>query len=133
MTRPETNLAGTPREREVRALLAELSASGLSLAEFCTKRGIPRGTLSCWRTVIRRRDAVRAARVGVAPAASTGTKAASASPVPFVRVRVRPPRPPAPAVGTPLEVVLPGGLAVRVPVGFDAATLTDLLRVLEAA
>lgn len=126
MMREETNLEGTPREREVRTLLAELSTSGLTLAKFCEQRGIPRGTLSCWRTVIRRRDAARAG--GTAQATVTGATAAPR----FVRVRVRSPRPVATAVASPLEVIVPGGATIRVPVGFDAATLTALLGVLEA-
>jgi hypothetical protein len=35
-------------------------------------------------------------------------------------------------VATPLEVVLPSTLRVRVPIGFDDATLGRLLDVLEA-
>ena len=131
MTRPEKPRSKvTPREREVRALLAEMSASGSSLAKFCRERGIPRGTLSCWRTVIRRRDAARRTLAAAAPAA-VPLAVAPRSPA-FVRVQVRPRPPATPAATRPLEVVLPGGTAVRVPVGFDPTTLTDLLRVLEA-
>jgi hypothetical protein len=99
------------------------------LAKFCKERGIPRGTLSCWQTVIRRRDAARAGTTALTTAAAP---VAGVTPAPrFVRVRVRPRRPAAVTGGGALEVVTRGGLTVRVPVGFDAATLTALLGVLE--
>ena len=130
MTRRESNTEGTPREREVRSLFAEMKASGQTLTKFCEQRGIPRGTLSCWGTVIRRRDAARAGSKNLAIASVPDTTAPAAPR--FVRVRVRSRRPTTTRGGSPLEVVTPGGLTVRVPVGFDAATLTALLGVLEA-
>lgn len=42
----------SPAER--RKLLAELDASGLTLAAFSARTGIPTGTLSCWRHLERK-------------------------------------------------------------------------------
>ena len=96
------------KEQQWRRRIAEWRASGLSVRAFCARRGLATPSFYAWRRALEQRDAERPA---------------------FVPVRVVPDGLPA-CAGT-LEVVLPGGRIVRVTPGFDAATLRQLLAVLE--
>jgi hypothetical protein len=95
-------------EDEAREALKAFEASGLTLAAFGRRAGIAATRLRWWRKRL-------------------GPSAAVAAMVPVTIKSV--PASPAPAVPPPLEVVL-GELAIRVPVGFDGATLVRLLDVL---
>ena len=99
---------GEEKERRWRRWIGEWQASGLSVRAFCQRRGLTVASFYAWRRVLQRRAAERAAFVPVqvvADAVSTRTSA--------------------------LEVVLTDGRTVRVTPGFDAATLRQLLAVLE--
>ena len=96
------------KERQWRRWIGEWQASGLSVRAFCQRRGLTVASFYAWRRALQRRAAEKAT---------------------FVPVQVLPD-----AVQTQtsaLEVVLADGRAVRVAPGFDAATLRQLLAVLE--
>ena len=96
------------KERQWRHWIGEWRASGLSPRAFCERRGLTVASFYAWRRVLQRRDAEKAA---------------------FVPVQVL--ADPVPTQTSTLEVVLTDGRTVRVAPGFDAATLRQLLAVLE--
>jgi hypothetical protein len=96
------------KERQWRQWITEWRASGLSVRAFCGRRGLATPSFYHWRRVLERRAAEKVAFV----------------PVQVVAEAV-------PALATALEVVLTDGRMVRVAPGFDAATLRQLLAVLE--
>jgi hypothetical protein len=96
------------KERQWRRWIGEWQASGLSVRTFCQRRGLTVSSFYAWRRVLQRRDAERATFVPVQVVADAVPTQTSA-----------------------LEVVLTDGRMVRVPRGFDAATLRQLLAVLE--
>ena len=95
-------------------------AAGESLAQVAEELGMSASTLQRWfargRTV--RNETADGPRAPVRRVAAAG----SLSPMAFVRLE-----PTRSTVGEPLEVLLPGGIAVRVPVGFDGGTLSRVL------
>jgi transposase len=103
---------GKPRdsrkEQQWRRWLHQWQKSGLSVREFCVRHGLAQPNFYAWRREIKHRDG----------AAAT-----------FVPVQVVPEAEPVPAGR--FEVVLAGGRTLRVAPGFDAATLRELLAVLE--
>lgn len=119
---------GRPRdsakEQFWRNTIRRWQRSGLSLRDFCAEQQLSESSFQAWRRTIARREQ------------------ASSPPVPephdllpaFVPVRLTsPPIPPAfltPSTSS-LELVLGQGRIVRVPAGFDVATLRNLLAVLE--
>ena len=96
------------KERLWRRWIGEWQTSGLSARAFCERRGLTAASFYAWRRVLQRRDAEKAAFVPVQLVAGAGPIQVSA-----------------------LEVVLADGRTVRVAPGFDAATLRQLLAVLE--
>ncbi len=96
------------KEQQWRRRIAEWRASGLSVRAFCARRRLATPSFYAWRRAIEQRDAERPA---------------------FVPVRVVPDGLLAGAGS--LEVVIAGGCIVRVRPGFDAATLRQVLAVLE--
>lgn len=111
----------TPHRDSWRTVLEEWRRSGLRQVEFCRRRGISPGTLSCWKHKLAR-EAQGAAR----PA--------------FVPVRIAPPgaprleRPPeAPTDGAgELEIVVGRGRLIRVRGRVDVEWLGQVLGALEA-
>jgi transposase len=103
---------GKPRdlakEQQWREWLHRWQKSGLSVRVFCARQGLAEPSFYAWRRVIGQRDAAA---------------------VSFVSVHVVPDVQPEPAGR--FEVVLAGGRTLRVTPGFDAATLRQLLAVLE--
>ena len=95
------------KAQQWRRWIARWQSSGLSVAAFCARHGLAAPSFYAWRRTLQRR---------------------AAPPAAFVPVRLVPDEAPVPA--RPLEVVLPDGRLVRVPAGFDAATLRQLLAVL---
>lgn len=88
------------------ALVKEWKRSGLTAKAFATRHGIKPTTLAWWKW-----------KLGSEPTPR------SLTPLTFVEMT-------APLRGEPLEVVLPSGVRIRVPVDFDAVALGRLLRVL---
>ena len=112
MARPHLRDPG--KERHWRQLLARWQRSGLTVRDFCAQIGCSEPSFYSWRRELQRRDRV-------APAAA---------PPAFVPVRVVPDALPVPAAPA-LEVLLPGGVVLRLPAGSDLAWLGQLLRHLE--
>ena len=96
------------KERQWRRWINHWRASGLSVRDFCHRRGLATASFYHWRRVLERRAAEQAAVVPVKVLVDA-----------------------VPAQASALEVVLPNGRAVRVAPGFDAATLRQLLTVLQ--
>ena len=96
------------KERRWRRWIGEWQASRLSARAFGQRRGLTAASFYAWRRVLQRRDAEKAAFVPVQVVADA-----------------------VPTQSGALEVVLTDGRAVRVAPGFDAATLRQLLDVLE--
>jgi hypothetical protein len=96
-------------------------ASGLGAKELAAAEDISPYSLSWWRW--------RLHREGEAPAARTATRKPKAKPasMSFVPVVVRD------APATPMDVILPGDVRVRVDAGFDEASLLRLVRALASS
>lgn len=107
---------GKPRdarkEQQWRRWILQWQSSGLSIRAFCAQHDLSQPSFYAWRRAIKQRDA------------AAGT---------FVPVRVVPDGVPQVDRSSPLclEVVLSCGRWLRVPAGFDPATLRQLLAILE--
>jgi transposase-like protein len=101
-------------------MLRQWQGSGLSIRAFCRKHNLAEPSFYAWRRTLAERDP--AARPVQQPTPSRRREQGRVSPL-FVPLRVT-------ASASVLEVVL-GGRVVRVPAGFDPATLRQLLAVLE--
>ena len=99
----------TARGRAMRRLLARWERSGLTLAEFARRGGLPPGTLAWWRHVLRGRERP-AGDARFLEVAVGGSAAPTPRPVPAT-----------------FEVVFSDGTVVRVPAAFDAEALARLL------
>lgn len=112
----EEQVRAAPRRRsqaEAGRLAAEFEASGLSRREFCRSRGLNISTLDAYRKRLRQSQ----------PEAGGAGR--------WVAVEVASGRPEAGAPTSGLAVVLGQGRRIEVSRGFDAATLEQLLSVLE--
>jgi|ERR1043166_1405835 transposase-like protein len=108
------------KERYWRQQLRRWKRSRLTIRAFCTEHGLAEASFYFWRQAIAQRDHESNARhvpVHDGPAADLPA---------FVPVRVVPP-----VEAASFEVVLGPGRVVRVPPGFDTATLRQLLAVLK--
>jgi hypothetical protein len=103
---------GRPRDerkaQQWRLWINEWQRSGLSVQAFCARRGLAAPSFYAWRRTLQQRAAAPTAFVPVQVVADAVSPQASA-----------------------LEVVLSEGRTVRIAPGFDAATLRQLLAVLE--
>ena len=114
------------KERFWRTVVQQWRRSGLPVRDFCADRQLSEPNFYAWRrTLAERRQEARHRRGG------DRDRPSASQPV-FVPVRVAP-VPAALAQAASLEVVLGHSRVVRVPAGFDAATLRQLLAVLEEA
>ena len=105
------------KERFWREAIGRWRRSGQTIRGFCRKQGLSEVSFHAWRRTIAQRDEQ-------VPCATP----LNCEPV-FVPVRLTPAVPGANEV--PLELVLGSGRIVRVPPGFDADTLRQLLTVLD--
>jgi transposase-like protein len=93
--------------------------SQLSVREYCQRRGFSEPSFYAWRRVLRQRGLLKdGPTLQAEPAATTPA---------FLNVTVKADAPVAPAI----DLVLAEGRIVRVPAGFDADMLRQLLRLLE--
>jgi|SRR5580704_6937840 hypothetical protein len=116
------------KERFWRGLLREWRRSGLSVREFCIAEGVSEPSFYDWRRMIAQRDQQARRRGPRQPiddrSTGAGQPEALVGGLPlFVPLTVA-------SAAAVLEVVLERGLTVRVPAGFDAPTLRQLLAVL---
>ena len=93
------------KEQFWRDMLLLWQASGQTIRAFCHAQRLSEPSFYAWRRIIAQRERHQPA---------------------FVPVRVTP----TPTTSIPLELVLASGSVVRVPPGFDADTLRQLLAVL---
>jgi hypothetical protein len=107
------------KERFWRGVVRRWQRSGRTASAFCAEQGLSAASFYAWRRTIAQRDQPSAPTT---PACHDEQNDLPA----FVPLSV------APAPATPaLEVVLRPGRVIRVAPGFDAATLRNLLAVLE--
>jgi hypothetical protein len=107
------------KERFWRTMVRQWRHSGLAVGDFCEQRQLSEASFYAWRRTLVARD--RAKRNNADQASGAGP----ANPPLFVPVSVAVP------ATTALEVVLAGGCVVRVPAGFDADSLRQVLAVLQ--
>ena len=110
------------REKFWRRTIRDQQRSGLSVRDFCQRQGLKDWTFRWWRQELARRDQV--------PSMATEVEQAEAAPA-FLPVRVVELEAVSPRPVPPIEIVLPTGMVVRAPSGFDPRTLGDVLAVLE--
>jgi hypothetical protein len=103
---------GKPRDRrkeqQWRRWIQSWRASGLSVRAFCARHGLTQAHFYAWRRELQRRDAEQPTFVPVCVVADD-----------------------VPARDERVDVMLRGGRTVRVGPGFDAATLRQVVAVLE--
>ncbi len=119
MTATEKRVVREKASPEVwRERVERWKASGLQAKEFAAAENLSPRSLSWWQWQLQRRSEV--------PAITKRTRRAKkrATSMSFVPVVVRA------AEATPMEIVLPGEIRVRIDVGFDEATLLRLVRTL---
>jgi putative transposase len=103
-----------------RELIEQQQRSGLSIAAFCAEHDVAVSTFFAWRRKLEIRGAPGAPGISGVPAF----------------VELTPSIEPAAARGSvellpaPIELLLPGGLTVRVRENFDAATLRQIVEAL---
>ena len=118
---------GAPRngakERSWRRLIQQWRHSGMTIRDFCVEHEVSEPSFFAWRRTIADRD-----RQSGQPSAdgygNVDSNKTQASPA-FVPLRVV--STVSTPAGTAFEVVLRDGRIVRVPAGFDPATLRQLL------
>jgi transposase-like protein len=116
------------KEQFWRQMFGRWTASGLSIAAFCEDAGLSQQSFYRWRRVLRKRSRrLDQQRPQAVDAATEKAATAIARPLPlFVPLAVE-----SMAAAAVLEVVVRGGRVIRVPAGFDAPTLAQVLAVLE--
>lgn len=116
----------TPNERKWEEILTSWRRSGQTGRAFCRAQGLREPAFYFWKRQLRLRPALRA-RTKTPPPPGP----ASVSTPTWLPVRVSPLRLSADADA--LELRLPSGHVLRVPRGFDAETLREVLAVLESS
>ncbi|HEV3256580.1 MAG TPA: hypothetical protein VG013_06865 [Gemmataceae bacterium] len=101
------------KEQHWRQLINQWQRSGLSVRAFCQRQHLAVPSFYAWRRTLRQRD---------------GLARPATPPVTFLPVHVRPDASNAPP---PLELVLADGRCLRIPHGFDAAHLRQVVLALE--
>jgi hypothetical protein len=116
------------KEQFWRRTIADQARSGLSVRAFCEREDLEPWNFHWWRQALARRDRE------VPPARTVRRPNSMAElPVPATFLPVRVVQDAASiAATTPIEIVLPAGLTVRVARGFDPIALDAVLSVLEA-
>lgn len=125
-------MAQPVNKREWLAVIADFRRSGFTQVDFCRRRGISVGALR-YRLYHRLAPATDSSVASSAPRASTSATSLSSQ---FLPVHVRsgpitPIRRELSQSPASLELVVGDDQVVRIPVGFDTATLGRLLDLLE--
>jgi hypothetical protein len=116
------------KERFWRQHLAAWRRSGRGVRDYCRSAGVSEPSFYAWRRVLAERQAARrtvAATRKQAERQEQSTTAAAFVPVRLIAESVES------AVAGSVEVVVRGGRVVRVAAGFAAATLREVVAVLE--
>jgi hypothetical protein len=109
------------KERHWRWHVAAWRRSGGSVRAYCESQGLSEASFYAWRRVLAERDP------GDATSQPRDLQAIDPVASPFVPVRLVDDA----ASTSAVEVLLRGGRVVRVPAGFTAQTLRDVVAVLE--
>ena len=109
---------------EVAQIVSTYPQSGLSRSQFCRQHGLSLSSLNRHCQHARHRDALRSAAM---------SRPLGAVELPLARVEFVEKSAPNTGQHDPLLVELAGGRRIAVSAGFDAATLTGLIAVLEQA
>ena len=117
------------KERCWRRLLRQWRRSGLTIREFCTEHALSEASFFAWRRTLVERDQQRAGRDTLQVSGNHEPRRQADERPAFVPLRVVATG--ETAAGTAFEVMLRNGRVVRVPVGFEAASLRQLLAILE--
>lgn len=118
------------REAYWRGHIERCESLGVPIAGYCRQQGIAAASYHWWKRELGKRGDHPASARGGASSMPCGTSPS----LPFAEVRVVPPGALLADEATPaIEVALSGGRRVGVRPGFDAATLAQVLRVVEAA
>ncbi len=110
---PATRRRDPKREQHWREIVTAWRKSGQSVSAFCREHDVPQASFYSWRQTLRERDRQDQA----APARGTPQPT-------LVPVRV--------VTDAMVEVVLPTGVVLRVPVGVDANAVVTLITALRA-
>ena len=102
------------KERFWRRLLQRWQRSGLSIRAFCRQQGCSEPSFHAWRRTLAQRDR---------------QTATTSAPVTFVPLHVQ--QEPV-LTDAPLELLLTNGRRLRIPPGYPATLLAEVLAVLEA-
>jgi hypothetical protein len=128
-------MAQSSREIYWSAVLADFRRSGMTHVQFCSARRISLHSFRTW--LYRLRPGLSPRHTHAPRTSSAPSSPATPGPPPFLPVHVRP-GPPAIPAGTrlaapapPLELVVLDRYHLRVPAGFDPASLHRLLDALE--
>lgn len=118
--RPGRGGAHAPREQEMRRLVRDQERSGLSQREFCRRHGIALRTLTWWR-----RRLGRGHVDGAGPRRALDRRA-------FLEVELVSDEPQDVRVcaeTAPIEIQLPGGALIRIPLDVSEEALRRILHV----
>lgn len=111
-----------------RGHITRCESLGVSIAAYCRERELCAASYHWWKRTLKKRDA----RVAAASGGMSPMPAVTNAPLPFAEVTVvGPGAAPAGEENAAIEVTLAGGRRVGVRPGFDAATLAQVLRVVE--
>jgi hypothetical protein len=108
------------------------STPAVTVRDFCAEHGLSEPSFYSWRRTLAQRDGKIQAtprQLGKGPKQTQTLDRPQDEQPAFVPLTVLPSSPSPPAA--PLELVLPSGHILRLPPGFDAATLRRLLAVLQ--
>ena len=110
-----------------RDLIRQQRRSGLSIAAFCAEHDVAVSTYFVWRRKVEAGDApTPPAFVELTPAIERSTAVAATG----AAVATTAPARPGESAHAPIELLLPGGLILRVRQGFDAGTLRQMVEAL---
>ena len=104
------------KESHWRKVIRRHASSGLSVRQFCAKEGIAEPSFYSWRRELRSRDRQDKKR--------QATSAKSVAVSHFIPVEIT-------AGNNVLELIHPRGYQLRIPANFDAASLQQVLSVLD--
>lgn len=118
-----------------KAVLADFERSGLSGPAYCKQKGIPYTAFANRRRKLSSAIAATSklrAKANATPLAEDRTERSSAKQVGFAEVTIRTSTPAVPTSnGERLELVFPTGIILRIPNGYSAAALAEIITALE--
>lgn len=114
------------KERHWRRMIQRWERSGRTVRDFCTGEGVAEPSFYAWRRELAKRDRESASCV-------EGLESVARGATHFLPVQVLADETGNSGASGLLEVQLPTGVRLRIPAGFDARTLSDVLSALAAS